>query len=224
MVSTSIQLLLLFSSISAVWSVNCRQEKDTGVNCDNNPITIKFYFDMRTNVCQPLFYRGCAGNDNRFDSRDECTATCVPGHQKKIKTEKKEKEKEADPEEVDDKEEEEEEEEEEEQLNKDMSLEVNVCKLPTDAKIDTKAQKCDNGCPTGYKCTKKNFCCPYKDHVCALPASSGTERLAFKHYGRYAYQPGLKNCIRFSYFGQGGNYNNFLTYNDCKKYCMEGKQ
>ncbi|CAP39541.2 Protein CBG23496 [Caenorhabditis briggsae] len=77
MVSTSIQILLLFSSISAVWSVNCRQEKDTGVNCDNNPITIKFYFDMRTNVCQPLFYRGCAGNDNRFDSRDECTAACL---------------------------------------------------------------------------------------------------------------------------------------------------
>lgn len=192
------------------------------MNCDNNPITMKFYFDMRTNVCQPLFYRGCAGNDNRFNSRDECTAACVPqkpGKQKKVKEVKKEQE-DVDPEAV---EEDDEDSEEEEQVNKDMSLLVNVCKLPTDAKIDTKATKCDNGCPTGYRCTKKNFCCPYKDHVCALPAASGTERLAFKHYGRYAYQPGLKNCIRFSYFGQGGNFNNFLTYNDCKKYCMEGQ-
>ncbi|CAL2044609.1 unnamed protein product [Caenorhabditis brenneri] len=218
---TSIQILLLFACISAVFSINCRQEKDTGINCDNNPVTLKFYFDMRTNVCQPLFYRGCAGNDNRFDTRDACTAACVPqkpGKTKTIKTEKKEKEDVENSEEP--QEDDEEESEEEEQVNKDMSLMVNVCKLPTDAKIDTKAQKCDHGCPTGYRCTKKNFCCPYLDHVCALPAASGTERLAFKHYGRYAYQPGLKNCIRFSYFGQGGNFNNFLTYNDCKKYCM----
>ncbi|KAF1751755.1 hypothetical protein GCK72_018309 [Caenorhabditis remanei] len=177
---------------------------------------------MRTNVCQPLFYRGCGGNDNRFDTREECSDACVPqkAGKKKLKIDKKENE-EADPEAVE--EDDEEDSEEEEEIEKDMSLMVNVCKLPTDAKIDTKAQKCDNGCPTGYRCTKKNFCCPYKDHVCALPAASGSERLAFKHYGRYAYQPGLKNCIRFSYFGQGGNFNNFLTYNDCKKFCMSSE-
>ncbi|CAA99808.2 BPTI/Kunitz inhibitor domain-containing protein [Caenorhabditis elegans] len=211
-----ISIFLLLCCISSVSAINCRQEKDTGVNCDNKPITLKFYFDMRTNVCQPLFYRGCGGNENRFESRDACSDACVP--HKPGKTKKPEKKEDDGEAETDD--DEEDSEEEEVQVNKDMSLIVNACKLPTDAKIVTKAQKCDNGCPTGYRCTKKNFCCPYPDHVCSLPVSSGSERLAFKHYGRYAYQPGLKNCIRFSYFGQEGNFNNFLTYNDCKKFCM----
>ncbi|CAI2354870.1 unnamed protein product [Caenorhabditis sp. 36 PRJEB53466] len=212
--SLLIHFIILFSVFEYVTCVNCRQDKDTGVNCNNQPITLKFYFDVRTNVCQPLFYRGCAGNENRFESREACSEACVPKNLKKSKKDGKVKE---------ENEEESEEEEEDQVENKDMSLVVNMCKLPTDAKIAAKVQKCDNGCPTGYRCTKKNFCCPSKEHLCALPVSSGAERLAFKHYGRYAYQPGLHNCIRFSYFGQDGNYNNFLTYNACKKFCMHNE-
>lgn len=117
----------LFLSATAV---NCRQDKDTGMNCDNQPITLKFYFDMRTSlfweyyeniilnfdsdVCQPLFYRGCAGNDNRFDSREACSEACVPKKQgKSKKDEKAEKEQEEEEEDVS---------EEEDQSAKDMTL------------------------------------------------------------------------------------------------------
>uniref|UniRef100_A0A8R1DMY7 BPTI/Kunitz inhibitor domain-containing protein n=1 Tax=Caenorhabditis japonica TaxID=281687 RepID=A0A8R1DMY7_CAEJA len=216
-----LKLLLLVANFAYVITLNCHQEKDTGVNCDNKPITIKFYFDVRTNVCQPLFYRGCSGNDNRFDTRAACSDACVPRKENQKQTLKKSDEKTED--EAVEEEDSNSEEDELSEKDKDMTLVVNQCKLPTDAKILTKAQKCDQGCPTGYRCTKKNFCCPYKDHVCSLPAASGSERIAFKHYGRYAYQPGLKNCIRFSYFGEGGNFNNFLTYNQCKKFCMDNK-
>ncbi|EPB68629.1 Kunitz/Bovine pancreatic trypsin inhibitor domain protein [Ancylostoma ceylanicum] len=41
------------------------------------------------------------------------------------------------------------------------------------------------------------------DYICSLPASSGSETRTQKHYGRYVYQRGLSNCIRFSYFGTG---------------------
>ncbi|KAE9417172.1 hypothetical protein Angca_000975, partial [Angiostrongylus cantonensis] len=59
------------------------------------------------------------------------------------------------------------------------------------------------------------------DYICSLPVTSGSEITVLKHYGRYAHQPHLRNCIRFSYFGSGGNFNNFRTYIDCKRFCME---
>ncbi|CAI5451177.1 unnamed protein product [Caenorhabditis angaria] len=213
-----LSLILLTGYISQADSVNCHLPKDTGNNCDSSPITLKFYFDRHTNVCQPLFYRGCSGNENRFNSRDECNKACVPSMMQKPKKADVKKTEEKNEEEISD---EDEEDENENDSGKDMTLVVNQCKLLTDAKIFDKAKTCDKGCGVGWKCNKNNYCCPYKDVVCNMPASSGSESIAFKHYGRYAYQPGLKNCIRFSYFGVGGNFNNFLTYNDCKKYCMK---
>ncbi|VDO86058.1 unnamed protein product, partial [Heligmosomoides polygyrus] len=95
-----------------------------------------------------------------------------------------------------------------------------VCNLRTDAKIADLARSCDDGCQVGYRCNKSNKCCPMKDYICSLPAASGTEGSSMKHYPRYVYQSGLSNCIRFSYFGNGGNFNNFITYNECKEFCM----
>ncbi|CAB3399005.1 unnamed protein product [Caenorhabditis bovis] len=182
-----------------VFCINCHLNRDVGANCDNNPVTLKFFFDVKTNVCQPLFYRGCGGNENRFDDRESCTKACVPKKNKK-----------------------DEDEEDDEKIpssDKSNLLVVNMCKIPTDAKISEIAEQCDQGCPIGWKCNKKNYCCPMRETVCNLPVSSGSERDVFKHYGRYAYLPGLKNCIRFSYFGKDGNFNNFLSFNECRKYC-----
>ncbi|GMS95835.1 hypothetical protein PENTCL1PPCAC_18010, partial [Pristionchus entomophagus] len=36
-----------------------------------------FYFDTRTKLCQPFYYKGCNGNGNRFSSRAECVSTCA---------------------------------------------------------------------------------------------------------------------------------------------------
>lgn len=35
-----------------------------------------FYYDPDTNSCQPFVYGGCRGNDNRYDSREECLDRC----------------------------------------------------------------------------------------------------------------------------------------------------
>ncbi|KHJ98190.1 Kunitz/Bovine pancreatic trypsin inhibitor domain protein [Oesophagostomum dentatum] len=105
-------------------------------------------------------------------------------------------------------------------LNFPLYFSVEECDLLTDAKIPDVAKSCDAGCDVGYSCNKNNKCCPTKEYICSLPAASGSEAEVLKHYRRYVYQPGLSNCIRFSYFGIGGNFNNFKTYNDCKGFCM----
>uniref|UniRef100_A0A914KKZ5 BPTI/Kunitz inhibitor domain-containing protein n=1 Tax=Meloidogyne incognita TaxID=6306 RepID=A0A914KKZ5_MELIC len=68
---------------------------------------------------------------------------------------------------------------------------------------------------------KSGYCCPKKEFVCQSPADSGHENFQkqFLHNGRFAFDLQLNDCIKFSYFGEGGNFNNFLKYLDCKKFC-----
>ncbi|EYC21695.1 hypothetical protein Y032_0018g3483 [Ancylostoma ceylanicum] len=188
-----LQITSMFALITPGTAVNCQLPRDKGYSCDE-PERTMFYFDMRMGVCQPMMHRGCGGNENKFDSAAKCKEQCI---------EKKGKAKPSAP------------------ASKGAGLVVEECKLPTDAKIPDVAKSCDNGCDIGYACNKNNKCCPMKDYICSLPASSGSETRTQKHYGRYVYQRGLSNCIRFSYFGTGGNFNNFKTYNDCKNFCME---
>jgi hypothetical protein len=35
-----------------------------------------FFHNPETGVCEPFVYGGCGGNDNRFESAEECQATC----------------------------------------------------------------------------------------------------------------------------------------------------
>nr|CDJ84932.1 Proteinase inhibitor I2 domain containing protein [Haemonchus contortus] len=180
-------LILLLSAVGN--AVDCHLPRDRGYSCDEAEKTL-FYYDARIGSCQPMYHRGCGGNENKFNTVAECKKECV--HPKNATNFAKE--------------------------NKGSV--VVECELRTDAKIPEMAKSCDDGCPVGYRCNKNNKCCPMKDYICSLPASSGSESQSMKHYGRYVYQPGLSNCIRFSYFGNGGNFNNFLTYNDCKEFCM----
>uniref|UniRef100_A0AC34G611 BPTI/Kunitz inhibitor domain-containing protein n=1 Tax=Panagrolaimus sp. ES5 TaxID=591445 RepID=A0AC34G611_9BILA len=76
-----------------------------------------------------------------------------------------------------------------------------------------------DSCPFGYQCAGR-FCCPTKENVCSQKSESGKELKEQEHVGRYAYEPQLQNCLRFSYFGAEGNFNNFKTYNDCMRFCV----
>ncbi|XP_061704981.1 amyloid-beta precursor protein-like [Cydia pomonella] len=35
-----------------------------------------WFFDIVTRKCMPMYYSGCGGNENRFESKAECRAYC----------------------------------------------------------------------------------------------------------------------------------------------------
>jgi len=37
-----------------------------------------FYYDGESKECKPFIYGGCEGNENRFETMEECTKTCKP--------------------------------------------------------------------------------------------------------------------------------------------------
>lgn len=51
----------------------CSINKDGGT-CSN--YTVKYFFDMEYGGCSRFWYSGCGGNDNRFETLEECKGTC----------------------------------------------------------------------------------------------------------------------------------------------------
>lgn len=51
----------------------CSLPKDMGT-CNN--FTVKHFFDTEYGGCSRFWYGGCEGNDNRFDTLDECKTVC----------------------------------------------------------------------------------------------------------------------------------------------------
>ncbi|MPC14186.1 Tissue factor pathway inhibitor [Portunus trituberculatus] len=41
---------------------------------------LKYYYAPKAGTCIPLYYSGCGGNDNRFDSMEECLHVCGRGN------------------------------------------------------------------------------------------------------------------------------------------------
>lgn len=52
----------------------CNLSLDQG-SCRN--YSIHWYYDNQANSCAQFWYGGCGGNDNRYETEDECKKTCV---------------------------------------------------------------------------------------------------------------------------------------------------
>uniref|UniRef100_A0A0N4ZPZ1 BPTI/Kunitz inhibitor domain-containing protein n=1 Tax=Parastrongyloides trichosuri TaxID=131310 RepID=A0A0N4ZPZ1_PARTI len=86
-------------------------------------------------------------------------------------------------------------------------------------KIDIVTCNNNGTCLENYEC-KNDVCCPTKDYICSMEWDSGKEFEGIvKHTGRYAFKKENNDCLRFSYFRNEGNLNNFLTYKSCLNFC-----
>ena len=55
------------------------QAESCAVRVDPGPCeeyTIQYYFDDRSNSCQPFQYGGCGGSANRYSSEEQCERGC----------------------------------------------------------------------------------------------------------------------------------------------------
>ncbi|XP_051864788.1 LOW QUALITY PROTEIN: collagen alpha-3(VI) chain-like [Pristis pectinata] len=54
----------------------CQLSRNEGT-CRN--FSLKWYYDVKTETCTRFWYGGCNGNENRFNTQDECSKTCIQG-------------------------------------------------------------------------------------------------------------------------------------------------
>jgi len=54
----------------------CNQPPETG-RC--RAYFRRYYYDPANKSCQLFIYGGCGGNENRFETKEECEARCMQG-------------------------------------------------------------------------------------------------------------------------------------------------
>ncbi|KRX78894.1 Uncharacterized protein T06_8406 [Trichinella sp. T6] len=94
----------------------------------------------------------------------------------------------------------------------DDSMSIRVC---NDATIT---------CPGGYECVTVavsnaavRYCCPTRASICSQPPNRGTQCGAPSE--RFYFNPVLKKCTKFTYYGCAGNENNFPSLAQCMNFC-----
>ncbi|CAJ0580504.1 unnamed protein product, partial [Mesorhabditis spiculigera] len=71
------QLAIFGFALFATCAADCGAGRDPGnAACASPQGGQRFYFDAQRRVCQPFTYRGCGGNDNRFETRAACLQSC----------------------------------------------------------------------------------------------------------------------------------------------------
>lgn len=68
----------MFFSIQCI--DKCFLYQDRG-NCSS--MSSKYFYERQNGVCKQFMYSGCGGNDNRFDSKQECERHCFEAQSNK---------------------------------------------------------------------------------------------------------------------------------------------
>ncbi|RXG71267.1 Papilin [Armadillidium vulgare] len=177
----------------------CGFDKDQGP-CRN--FTVKFYFDITYGGCTRFWYGGCEGNLNRFDTEEECQATCVEpegldacrlppvagpctGAQPSWYHDS--------------------------ETQSCQPFEYRGCLGNNNNRFSSK-EKCEEVCvipeKTGVSTQK----------ICALPKTTGN---CTDYQEKYYYDIFEGKCQGFIYGGCSGNENNFNTVEECKVTCED---
>ena len=67
-----LQVFIMFTTV-----IVCQQPSDSGRNCAEGKLEIKWYYNSGTERCDRFWYRGCGGNSNNFNTKEECQQTCT---------------------------------------------------------------------------------------------------------------------------------------------------
>ncbi|KAM9085203.1 collagen alpha-3(VI) chain isoform 3-T4 [Megaptera novaeangliae] len=73
--SSTINLVVSAERLAGSKTDICKLPKEEGTCRD---FILKWYYDSITESCARFWYGGCGGNENRFDSQDECEKVCPP--------------------------------------------------------------------------------------------------------------------------------------------------
>ncbi|KHJ42566.1 Kunitz/Bovine pancreatic trypsin inhibitor domain protein [Trichuris suis] len=170
----------------------------------------KYYYNKESKKCETFVYGGCQGNENRFDTLEECEAKCGE--------DKKEGVPPAGPDAPTD----------------------DPCILPKDSGpckashrkwyFDTHRKVCRmfvyGGCDgnanrfdTKEQCQQRCVATLPASVICRLPYAMGSCRSNIK---RFFYDFETKQCRAFTYTGCEGNANNFISAHACYEKCASG--
>ncbi|XP_065722467.2 papilin isoform X3 [Drosophila suzukii] len=187
----------------------CSQPVDPG-QCDE--WVLNWSFNETEGRCQSFYYGGCGGNDNRFASEDECSASCSPN----VDTRFGEPEPEPEP--------------EPEEPRPDTSKcflapePGNCYENETRWFYNSQEGLCDEFIFTGCGGNANNYAseeeCQSECHdaqtTCALPPVRGRCSDLSR---RWFYDERSGGCHEFEFSGCRGNRNNFVSESACLSFC-----
>ncbi|VDL81524.1 unnamed protein product [Nippostrongylus brasiliensis] len=185
-------------------ALTCIQPRDVGRGTSPSLRSTRWYHNPVSHTCQTFEFSGVGGNSNNFLNKEHCEFYCVSRCPR------------GQPLSTDD---------------SGMSISSTSCSQPS--------QKCGS---EHFECTKVEDsvqqCCPNRGFICSewggvetgmynhsqindrLPYSSGSTTAGRQgpttrwYWSRQRYE-----CVSFVYFGQGGNFNNFLSKEHCNEFC-----